>query len=167
MEKDGISTFAELWRVHLQGRPGAPTERTLQQWNSIGGKFINLAAGGSLYMLVYLTGIQYLWPTEKLVGDVSHAIAIMLRDPSLSGEPPLPLFQSSNLFLLLQRHQISSSPTSSLPLDTFDQRSRLLWWICIPQSIYNTKDYLLLSTALILPKLINCLALSDKSMFTH
>ena len=127
MEKDGISTFTELWRVHLQGRPGAPTERTLQRWNAIGVKFINLAAGGSLYMLVYLAGSQYLWPTEKLVGDISHAIVMMLRDPSLSGEPPLPLFQSSNLFLLLQRCQISSSPTLSLPLDTFNQCSCLLW----------------------------------------
>jgi hypothetical protein len=50
----------------------------------MGVKFINIAAGGSIYALILIADLDLQWAASKLIGEVPHMIGLMLRDPNLS-----------------------------------------------------------------------------------
>ena len=72
---------SSFYYTHIQHLPGAPALRTFQEWIACGAKFTRIAARGSVYSLLILTGLNLHWPVGKAHGNVPFDVATMLRRP--------------------------------------------------------------------------------------
>ena len=87
----GQPSSSEFYHTHIQYLPRAPELRTFQDWLSYGSKYTRIASGGSIYMLLILSGLNLRWPIAKVRGKVVYDIATMLRRPKTTGKGNSPL----------------------------------------------------------------------------
>jgi len=76
---------AQFYRAEIEHLHGAPALRTFQQWLTHGAKFARIAAGGSVYSLLILCGLDLRTAISRVHGRVPYDVATMLRRPQLAG----------------------------------------------------------------------------------
>ncbi|KAG2051734.1 hypothetical protein BDR06DRAFT_973631 [Suillus hirtellus] len=59
--------------------PNAPAQTTFNCWNTIGCKFISLATGGLIYILVLIAGLDMWWKITTLGDHIPWEVEKMLR----------------------------------------------------------------------------------------
>lgn len=64
------SSVRRVYDDHVAKLPNAPAQTTFNRWNTIGCKFISLAAGGSIYILVLIAGLDMWWKIATLGGRI-------------------------------------------------------------------------------------------------
>jgi hypothetical protein len=65
---------------------GRPALRTFRKWNAQGNKFAIIAAGGSIYTLLLIAGLDLRYHVGDMIGHTTLEIAKMLRCPDTAGE---------------------------------------------------------------------------------
>ena len=80
----------QFYADHIAKLSNPPALGTFQHWNATGCKFIGLAAGGSIYILVLITGLDMRWKVTALGGRIPWEVGKMLRQPETCSEPLWP-----------------------------------------------------------------------------
>ncbi|KAG2083089.1 uncharacterized protein F5147DRAFT_660271 [Suillus discolor] len=83
------SSICWVYDDHVAQLPNAPAQTTFNRWNAIGCKFISLAAGGSIYILVLIAGLDMRWKIATLGGCIPWEVGKMLRQPEMCKTPTL------------------------------------------------------------------------------
>ena len=74
----------QLYNDHVAGMVDPPHHTTFNRWNTIGSKFITLAAGGSFYVLVLIAGLDMRYKIATIGSRIPWEVAKMLRRPETS-----------------------------------------------------------------------------------
>ncbi|KAG0699446.1 hypothetical protein DFH29DRAFT_1001957 [Suillus ampliporus] len=134
-----INTYKErssirwVYDNHVAQLPNAPAQNTFNRWNAIGCKFISLATGGSIYILVLIAGLDMRWKIATLGGRIPWEVGKMLRQPETCKTPILILqhiipaiaWIRSHLPLSLEKNCTNLSVTDKV-LDAFKQNNYIL-----------------------------------------
>lgn len=72
---------SSFYYTHIQHLPRAPALQTFQEWIACGAKFTRIAAGGLVYLLLILAGLNLRWLVGKAHGNVPFDVVTMLRRP--------------------------------------------------------------------------------------
>ncbi|KAG0693114.1 hypothetical protein DFH29DRAFT_763487, partial [Suillus ampliporus] len=83
------SSIRRVYDDHVAQLPNAPAQTTFNRWNAIGCKFISLATGGSIYILVLIVGLDMQWKIATLGGRIPWEVGKMLRQPEMCKTPTL------------------------------------------------------------------------------
>lgn len=75
--------LGHLWQEQIAHLNNAPARKTFVEWVGFGKKFARLAAGGTIYLLVILAGLELRWEVAKASHDVAFRLGEMLRKPKL------------------------------------------------------------------------------------
>ncbi|KIM64082.1 hypothetical protein SCLCIDRAFT_115812 [Scleroderma citrinum Foug A] len=92
-----------FYHQEIKHLPGAPALSTFQDWLSFGAKFSCIAAGGTIYCLLILCGLDLKSAVGKVHGRVPSDVAGMLRRPSLADSGMLITFFFSAKLIMLVR----------------------------------------------------------------
>lgn len=76
-------TQKSLEAIHNEyfGKDGDVGERTFSGWHAMGSKFIALAAGGSIYILIVIAGLGLQSRIGNMVGTLQCDLATLFRNP--------------------------------------------------------------------------------------
>ena len=83
MSGNELKTVTAIWKSEFEGRPGAPKDQTFRMWYASGCKYAAVAAGGSIYLLVLVAGLELKSKLSQVPGDTPWEIADILRAPPL------------------------------------------------------------------------------------
>ena len=77
----GGSSCTAFYNAHVIHLPRPPALRMFQEWISFDHKFTRIAAGGSIYSLLLLAGLNLRCTVAKVHGNIPYNVAAMLRHP--------------------------------------------------------------------------------------
>jgi len=75
-----------IWESYIKCCEKAPAPRTFVEWVGCGKKFARLAAAGSIYILVIISGLSLRWKVAKAHSAIVNSLADMVRDPHRAPE---------------------------------------------------------------------------------
>ena len=84
--------MSQLYKDHVATMLDPPHYVTFNRWNTIGSKFIALAAGGSFYILVLIAGLDMRYKIATIGSRIPWEVAKMLRSPETSSMSYLAYF---------------------------------------------------------------------------
>jgi hypothetical protein len=77
-----VSSLCNIYATFVAPLPdGKPTLCTFVFWNALGHKFAQLAAGGSIYVLLMVAGLDLYCNIARALGCVPFEVGKMLRRP--------------------------------------------------------------------------------------
>jgi hypothetical protein len=76
--------MSQIYKDHIATMLDPPHYVTFNRWNTIGSKFIALAAGGSFYILVLIAGLDMRYKIATIGSRIPWEVAKMLRSPETS-----------------------------------------------------------------------------------
>jgi hypothetical protein len=107
----------QFYHAEIEHLDGAPAMRTFHQWLSHGAKFARIAAGGSVYSLLILCGLNLRSAISRVHGTVPYDVATILRRPQLAGSGEFRLsFVITELIDILRvaaAHRFQDHPNNS------------------------------------------------------
>jgi hypothetical protein len=80
------TNVTDIYTQQIANLDYAPASRTFSDWVSFSKKFARLVAGGSLYVLVVVAGLDLRWEVAKAPHEVAFQAGEMLRKPSRAKE---------------------------------------------------------------------------------
>lgn len=80
------TSYNSIYRTHVAQLQYAPLSRTFIEWIAFGKKYTRLAAGGSIYLLVLVAGLELRWEVAKAAHDIAYIIGEMVRNPKKAKE---------------------------------------------------------------------------------
>ncbi|KIM62285.1 hypothetical protein SCLCIDRAFT_119613 [Scleroderma citrinum Foug A] len=84
MSVDDPSFISKLWEKHVAILDQHPPKKTFQDWIHLGQKFAQLAAGGTIYVLLIIASLNLRWCIRKASWRTVSDLGKMLRVPVLS-----------------------------------------------------------------------------------
>ncbi|KAI6043656.1 hypothetical protein EDC04DRAFT_2562469, partial [Pisolithus marmoratus] len=92
-------SMTKFYHSHVHPLKNAPALRTFQEWLAAGAKFVQITAGGSVYMLLLLSGLGLQSVAGRVHGLVHSDVATMLRSPQTAEPGMLTSFHIPNLLI--------------------------------------------------------------------
>ena len=85
MSVNDPSFISKLWEKHVAILDQHPPKKTFQDWIHLGQKFAQLAAGGTIYVLLMIAGLNLRWCIRKVSWRTVSDLGMMLRVPASAG----------------------------------------------------------------------------------
>ena len=85
MSVDDPSFISKSWEKHVAILDQHPPKKTFQDWIHLGQKFTQLAAGGTIYVLLMIASLNLRWCIRKVSWCTVLDLGKMLRVPASAG----------------------------------------------------------------------------------
>ncbi|KAI6038319.1 hypothetical protein EDC04DRAFT_2570227 [Pisolithus marmoratus] len=102
-DKHITPSMTKFYHSHVRPLKNAPALRTFQEWLATGAKFGRIAAGGSVYTLLLLSGLGLQSVAGRVHGLVHSDVATMLRSPQTAEPGTLASIRIPNLLISILR----------------------------------------------------------------